>query len=149
MKLNARRTLITPASPAAVFSFLGDFRNTEIWDPGTVHCSLLHAEVGPGAHYRNVSSFLGREVELNYATLVYEPHEYLHFRGRGSSFIGDDRLTVSSDRAGTKVTYHATFEFSGAATLATPLVALYLPLLANKTVRQLKESLDALPTRTP
>ena len=144
MKLNARRTLTTTAPPATVFAFLADFRNTETWDPGTVHCSLLSGEVGSGATYRNVSKFLGRETELTYSTLVHEPDVRLHFQGVNDSFLGDDRLALSPSGAGTEVEYHATFELRGAAALAVPVVAGYLPVLAGKTVKQLKASLDAL-----
>jgi hypothetical protein len=148
MKLNVRRRLTTPASVGAVFSFLADFRNAEVWDPGTEHCSLLGGEPGPGARYRNVSKFLGRETELTYSTLVHQPHERLHFQGTNDSFVGDDRMTISAGDGGTTVEYHATFELKGAAALATPLVAAYLPRLATRTMRQLQVSLDALPTRT-
>ena len=144
MKLNARRTLTTATSPDVVFGFLGDFRSTETWDPGTVSCSLLSGEVGPGATYRNISEFLGREADLIYTTLVYEPSSRLHFQGTNASFVGDDRLSVFPDGTGTRVEYHATFELRGVSALATPLVAAYLPVLARKTVKQLQASLDAL-----
>jgi hypothetical protein len=42
------------------------------------------------------------------------------------------------------VTYDAEFSFRGATRAAVPLVALYLPVLANKTVAQMKQSLDRL-----
>jgi len=144
MKLNARRSFTTSATPEAVFAFLGDFRNTERWDPGTVQCSLLSSAVGPGATYRNLSKFLGREADLVYTTLVYEQDRQLHFQGTTTSFVGDDRFSFSPDGTGTRVDYHATFEFRGVAALATPLVALYLPVLAKKTIDQLRASLEQL-----
>lgn len=144
MKLNVRRTFTTIASTEAVFAFLADFRNAETWDPGTVECSLLSGEVGPGATYRNVSEFLGRKTELTYATLTHEPVGRLHFQGTNDSFVGDDRLTFTPLGAGTEVEYHATFDLKGASVLAVPVVAAYLPFLATKTIKQLKASLDAL-----
>jgi carbon monoxide dehydrogenase subunit G len=148
MKLNVRRTFTTPTDPSTVFAFLGDFRNAEQWDPGTQTCSLVGGEVGPTATYRNVSKFLGRKTELTYTTVTYEPAGRLHFQGRNDSFTGDDRLTFEPEGTGTKVEYHATFELKGAAALAVPLVAAYLPALATKTIKQLKASLDGLPART-
>ncbi len=144
MKLDVRRTFTTTASTDAVFGFLADFRTTETWDPGTVACSLVAGEVGPGATYRNVSQFLGRTTELTYVTVTHEPNTRLHFRGTTDSFVGDDRLSFSPEGAGTRVEYHATFDFTGAAALAVPVVAAYLPFLARTTIRQLKASLDAL-----
>jgi hypothetical protein len=144
MKLNARRTFTTTASIDAVFAFMADFRNTATWDPGTVRCSLLSGEDGPGATYRNVSEFLGREADLIYTTLVHEPPARLHFQGTNASFVGDDRFSFAPDGAGTRVEYHATFELRGVSALFTPVVAAYLPVLARKTVKQLNASLDAL-----
>lgn len=144
MKLNVRRTFTTTSSPTAVFAFLADFRTTETWDPGTVHCSLISGEVGPTATYRNVSTFLGREAELTYRTLVHEPSSRLHFQGSNESFTGDDRLAFTPQGGGTQVEYHATFDLRGGAALAVPVVAAYLPFLATKTIKQLKATLDAL-----
>ncbi|MCZ4498299.1 MAG: polyketide cyclase [Marmoricola sp.] len=147
MKLNVRRTFTTTSSPDVVFAFLADFRTAETWDPGTVSCSLISGEVGPGATYRNVSEFLGRETTLTYATLVHEPATRLHFQGTNDSFTGDDRLGFTPSGSGTEVEYHATFELRGASALAGPVVAAYLPFLAKKTIKQLKATLDALPGR--
>jgi len=145
MKLNVRRTFTTTSSPATVFAYLADFRNAETWDPGTVTCSLVGGQVGPGATYRNVSEFLGRTTELTYATLAHEPSTRLHFQGTNDSFTGDDRLAFSPAGTGTEVEYHATFDLRGASALAVPVVAVYLPFLATKTIKQLKATLDALP----
>lgn len=142
MKLNVRRTFTTTGSPAAVFGYLADFRNAEEWDPGTVSCALVSGEVGPGAAYRNTSTFLGRTTELDYVTLRHQPDTELHFQGRNESFVGDDRLSFRPVEEGTEVTYHATFELRGAAQLALPVVAAYLPVLASRTIAQLRETLD-------
>ncbi len=144
MKLNVRRTFVTPTAPEAVFAFLADFRNAEEWDPGTVTCELTTGQVGPGAVYRNVSEFLGRTTELTYTTLVHEPATRLHFQGTNDSFVGDDRLTLAPEGTGTRVEYHATFDLKGASALAVPVVAAYLPFLATKTIKQLSRTLDAL-----
>lgn len=144
MKLRAHRTFWTSAATDDVFAFLGDFRNARTWDPGTVECELVQGEVGPGATYRNVSSFLGRKTELTYVTVGHEPPGRLHFQGRNKSFVGNDRLSLSPQGTGTEVTYDADFEFSGVARLAIPAVALYLPRLATKTVDQLRTTLDGL-----
>ncbi|MFL6156253.1 MAG: SRPBCC family protein [Marmoricola sp.] len=144
MKLNVRRTFTTTTPPGPVFDYLADFRNTTTWDPGTVSCSLLGSSVEAGATYRNTSRFLGRETVLTYTTVTHQPPTRLHFRGVNESFVGDDRLSFAPDGTGTRVGYHATFELSGAAALAAPVVAVYLPFLASKTVKQLRETLDGL-----
>jgi carbon monoxide dehydrogenase subunit G len=144
MLLRAHRTLTTSTPPDQVFAFLADFRNAEKWDPGTVSCELLEGDLGVGSTYRNVSQFLGRKTEVTYTTLERQDGRRLHFRGRNDNFTGNDRLSVSPVGGGTEVTYDADFEFHGLAQVVIPLVAAYMPLLANKTVKQLADTLDAL-----
>ena len=145
MELNVRRTFSTTTDVETVFAYLADFRHAEQWDPGTVSCELVQGEVGPGATYLNTSKFLGRTTELTYVTVRHQPSTELHFQGRNSSFVGDDRLSFAPSGSGTEVTYHATFELRGASRLAVPVIAAYLPFLASKTIDQLRATLDGLP----
>src|SRR3954452_3046000 len=146
MRLHVRRTVTTTTPPETVFAFLADFRNAEQWDPGTVSCQLVEGDTGIGSVYRNVSSFLGRKTEVSYTTVEREEGRRLHFRGTNEMFTGNDRISVSAVGAGSEVGYEADFEFHGLAQLAIPVVAAYLPLLANKTMKQLGSTLDALGT---
>jgi carbon monoxide dehydrogenase subunit G len=141
---SAHRSLTTRTSPEAVFAYLADFVNAEEWDPGTVECRRLDGDGGVGTRYRNVSSFLGRTTTAEYVAEELEQPTYVHFRGRNEQFTGHDRLRLEPHGDGTRVTYDADLAFSGAARLAVPLVAAYLPFLANKTVRQLRDRLDRL-----
>jgi carbon monoxide dehydrogenase subunit G len=142
--VSVERTFTTRASRAAVFSFLADFAHAEQWDPGTVECIRIDGDGGVGSRYRNVSSFLGRTTEVEYVTEEVDEPQYLHFHGHNDQFEGHDRLRLDPDGAGTRVTYRASLEFAGAARFVTPLVAAYLPFLARRTIRQLRERLDAL-----
>ena len=144
MKLRAHRTLTTATPPDRVFAFLADFRHAEQWDPGTVTCELLEGDLGVGSVYRNVSSFLGNKTEVRYTTVEREEGRRLHFQGRNEMFTGNDRIAIRPAGGGTELTYDADFEFHGLAQLAIPVVAAYLPLLASRTMKQLKRSLDAL-----
>ena len=136
------RTLTTHASPEAAHAYLADFRNAEEWDPGTRTCERTAGDGGVGTTYRNVSSFLGRTVELTYtATEVVAPRT-VHLHGTGPSFEGDDIFEVSATDGGAQVVYTARMSFAGLSRLASPFVQAYLPLLAAKTVDQLRASLD-------
>ncbi|NYE36150.1 carbon monoxide dehydrogenase subunit G [Nocardioides cavernae] len=139
------RTFTTTASPEAAYAYLADFRNAEAWDPGTRTCERTAGDGGPGTTYRNVSSFLGREVELTYtaAELVAPARVRLH--GTNAGFEGDDVFDVRTSGAGAEVTYTAHMSFSGLSRLASPLVQAHLPVLARKTVDQLRDCLDRQP----
>lgn len=140
------RTFQTNTLPEAVFEYLADFTNTMEWDPGTRSCERVSGDGGVGTTYRNVSSFMGRTVEVTYTATELERPGRVHFVGRNAQFEGHDIFDLRPQSGGgTEVTYRADFAFSGPARLVSPVVGLLvLPLLATKTVDQLKRSLDRL-----
>lgn len=144
MKPTVSRTFTTTAPPEAVFDYLADFTNAEEWDPGTVSCERVSGDGGVGTVYRNVSSFLGRTTEITYTTVESERPTRIHLIGRNDQFEGHDVLGIRASGTGSEVTYTAEFAFSGAARFAAPAIAAYLPVLARKTVGQLRSCLDRL-----
>jgi hypothetical protein len=139
------RTVATTASPERVFGYLLDFRNATEWDSGTLSCTLVSGDGGPGTVYRNVSHVAGNDVELEYTVeSVNEPHEFV-IVGRNDSTTSRDTVTVSAHgETGARVVYHAEFTFSGMARVATPLLKPILDRLGDKTAEQLKTALDRL-----
>ncbi|HEY0644611.1 MAG TPA: SRPBCC family protein [Nocardioides sp.] len=139
------RTFTTTASPEAAHAYLADLRNAEEWDPGTQTCERTSGDGGVGTTYRNVSSFLGREVEITYTTAELAPPSRVHLRGTNESFEGHDIFEIRASGRGAEITYRADMSFSGVSKLAAPAVAAYLPILARKTVDQLRTCLDRQP----
>jgi uncharacterized protein YndB with AHSA1/START domain len=145
--LSAHRTFTTITPPDVVFAYLSDFTHAEEWDPGTVECTRVEGDGGVGTRYRNVSSFLGRSTTLEYVAEELDAPRLVHFTGHNEQFTGHDRITlepVEHADVGTRVTYDAEFAFHGWSRLAVPVVALYLPSLARKTVATLRDRLDRL-----
>lgn len=138
------RTFTTTAPPEVVFDYLADFTHAEEWDPGTRSCVRVDGDGGVGTTYRNVSSFLGRESEIAYTTTELERPTRIHLIGHSEQFDGHDVIGIRADGTGSAVTYTAEMAFSGAARLAVPAVAAYLPFLARRTVDQLRDRLDHL-----
>jgi carbon monoxide dehydrogenase subunit G len=142
--LSAHRSFMTTTAPDVVYAYLADFTHAKEWDPGTVECTRVDGDGGVGTRYRNVSSFLGRKTELEYVAAELTPPTLVHFAGHNEQFEGHDRIRLEASGGGTRVTYDAEFSFKGASKVAVPLVALYLPILANKTMKQLEQALDRL-----
>ena len=136
------RSFTTVATPDAAYAYLSDFTNAAEWDPGTTSCARTSGDGGVGTTYANVSTFLGREVEVAYTTAELAPPTRVHLRGTNDQFEGHDIFEITASGRGSAVRYTATMSFSGTARLAAPVVAAYLPVLARKTVRQLQSSLD-------
>jgi carbon monoxide dehydrogenase subunit G len=136
------RTFTTTATPDAAYAYLADFTNAEEWDPGTQTCERTGGDGGVGTTYRNVSKFLGRESEISYTTAELAPPTRVHLRGTNEQFEGHDLFEIRAVGRGCEVTYRADMTFSGLARLASPVVSAYQPVLARKTVAQLKACLD-------
>jgi hypothetical protein len=144
VKPTVSRTFTTTASPEAVFDYFADFTNAEEFDPGTRSCVRVSGDGGVGTVYRNVSSFLGRHVEVTYTTAEVERPTLVHLTSHNDWFDGHDVLDIRASGSGSEVTYKAEFAFSGGARLAAPLVAAGLPFLSRKVVGQLRTCLDRL-----
>lgn len=136
------RTFTTTATPDAAYRYLADFTHAEEWDPGTQTCEQTSGDGGVGTTYRNVSTFLGREVEITYTAAELAPPTRVHLRGTNEQFEGHDIFEIRAVGRGAGVTYRADMSFSGLAKLASPVVAAYLPILARKTVEDLRACLD-------
>jgi uncharacterized protein YndB with AHSA1/START domain len=138
------RTVTTPAPPEKVFPYLVDFRNAEEWDSGTESCQRVSGDGGVGTVYRNVSSFAGNTVELDYTVEeVAEPTFVIV--GRNDTTTSHDTITVSpTGDGGSEVVYRADFTFSGLARFAGPIMKPLLERLGDKTAEQLKGALDRL-----
>lgn len=136
------RTFTTTATPDAAYRYLADFTNAEEWDPGTQTCERTSGDGGLGTTYRNVSKFLGREVEVTYTAAELAPPTRVHLRGTNEQFEGHDIFEIRASGRGSEVTYRADMAFSGLAKIVSPVVAAYLPILAKKTVDELRTCLD-------
>ncbi len=136
------RTFTTTATADAAYRYLSDFTHAAEWDPGTQTCVRTSGDGGVGTTYRNVSKFLGREVEITYTAAELAPPTRVHLRGTNEQFEGHDIFEIRALGRGSEVTYRVDMAFSGLAKLASPVVAAYLPILAKKTVEELRTSLD-------
>jgi uncharacterized protein YndB with AHSA1/START domain len=142
---SVQRTFEVDAPLDQVFDYLTDFTHTEQWDPGTVSTTRLDtAPLSVGARFRNVSEFRGRRTELEYTLRELDHGKHLVFVGKNKTATATDDLTFSGGDRRTTITYRANFEFHGLAKLAGPIVALGLNKLADETVTQMKQTLEAL-----
>lgn len=137
--MRVKRTIPTGRPRETVFAYMSDFENTEDWDPGTVSTTLIEGDGGVGTRYRNVSRFLGRETELEYEVVAFEPGESIHLRGTNSTVVADDRISVADIAGGSEIEYDANFSFKGVARWLAPLFAPALKRLGDRAERRLTE----------
>jgi hypothetical protein len=135
------RTLRSRCGASRAFAYLLDFENAAEWDAGTIRCTRVGGDGGPGSVYRNVSRFAGREVELDYTVeSVAEPQFVIV--GRNASTTSRDTIVVTPRGEGCEVLYRADFTFTGPARLLGPIMPLLLGRLGDATARTLREALD-------
>ncbi len=143
MKITVQRDVPSGRDADATFDYLLDFRNAVEWDAGTVSCDRLSGDGGPGTKYRNVSKFMGREVELTYVVGdVDRAARRFEIVGSTGSTTSEDTIEVR-DRGGVRVDYRAVFTFPTYFLPAYPLIALAVRKLGNDTAAELQKSLRA------
>ncbi len=150
MRINRKIETDTPLTE--VFSYLSDFRSTNDWDPGTVKTTRTSGDGGKGTIYHNVSSFMGRETELDYTVTVLEDGKRFQLRGVNPTIEAVDTMVFSRTSGGaTSVEYDADFTFKGSFRFVAPLLAPVLWLafkkLGDEAQEGMKRELDRLGAR--
>jgi carbon monoxide dehydrogenase subunit G len=144
-----KATVETPRPPAEVFDYLADFSTAAEWDPGTVSSERLdEGPVGEGTQFRLVASFLGRETELTYRIVEYEPPNAVTFRGENSTVVSLDRITFEPFDGGTRLFYDADLKLKGPMRLADPLLGLAFKRVGDKALAGMRRTLGT-PTPAP
>lgn len=118
------RTVVTDASPEAVWDYLSDFTNSTEWDPGTVRTIRLSGSGGVGTTYENTSRFLGRETKLVYTVVESSAPTRLQLRGENDQVNATDTMTFTPVGSGTQVHYHAELQIKGLLGRVDPLLSL-------------------------
>jgi carbon monoxide dehydrogenase subunit G len=83
---------------------------------------------------------------LDYELTHAEVGRRLTFMGRNKTVTSTDDLSFAPEGASTSITYAATFDFHGIAALVAPFLKPSLQKLADRTVAQMTEILDAPPS---
>lgn len=138
------RTITVERPVEAVWAYLTDFTTTEQWDPPTVSTVRTSGDGGLGTTYHNVSRLLGREVEVDYEVVQYEPYRVFELTGTARGMDLRDTLTFDAGPETTTLSYRSEFSPHGAAKLATPLLAGGIELLGTRVAASLEERLLAL-----
>lgn len=138
------RTITVDRPLDLVWGFLTDFTTTEQWDPPTVTTERVSGDGGPGTVYRNVSSMLGKEVEVEYTVVELEPRSLFRLSGSAHGMDLLDTMRFEETADGVAITYTAEFRPHGVAKLVEPLMPLGLKKLGDDAARSMQETLQRL-----
>jgi carbon monoxide dehydrogenase subunit G len=140
--INRQFTVDKPAR--LVWDYLSDFRSTNDWDPGTKQTTRESGDGGVGTVYKNVSEFVGNEVEITYTVTDFTPGSSITLAGESKSFTSTDTITVEGSETEAHVTYVAEFDFHGLAKLAEPVAGLPLKKLGDDAEEQMLRELKKI-----
>jgi uncharacterized protein YndB with AHSA1/START domain len=138
------RTISVDRPVAQVYAYLSDFTTTNEWDPGTVRTVRVSGDGGVGTAYRNITKFVGREVETTYVVEKLVPDEVFALRGENKTAVAHDTITFRETPTGTEVTYVAKFDFKGPAKYVAPLLAPMFKKLGDEAEKGMREALERL-----
>jgi carbon monoxide dehydrogenase subunit G len=140
------RTFDVRPAPDLVIAYLKDFGNAEDWDPGTESCTRLDSgPVQVGSRWHNTSKIAGVTTELEY-TLEQLTDDTIVLVGRNDTATSTDTITVvpSPDGPGSRITYEAVIELSGAAKVADPIMKVVFEKIGSDTEDDMTTVLNRL-----
>ena len=138
-----RATITVPRSPAEAFAYLSDMSNTLEWDPSVRRAQREGDEpVGAGSRFNLVVSFMGRQNEIGYRILVYDPPRAVTLAGQNASVISTDRITIAEVLGGARIDYDAELRLKGRLKIADRLLMLAFRRLGDNALAGLGRALQ-------
>jgi hypothetical protein len=132
------------------FGYLATFSNAAEWDPGVLAGEQL--DPGPvrvGTRFRLIVPFLGRRLPLTYHVTAYEPHREVVLDAISRLLRATDRIVVTEDGDGAKVSYTAEIRLRGPLGLLEPVLARGFRAVGDRATAGLARSLSAAPAPEP
>lgn len=128
--------------PADAFSYLGNFANTQEWDPGVRSATRTDGgALGAGSTFRVEVSFMGRTMPLEYRIIDWSPPRRVVLTTETDRFAGRDEIAVEPAAAGSRITYTADIRLKGLLKIAEPIMALAFRRTGDKAVAGLRHTL--------
>jgi carbon monoxide dehydrogenase subunit G len=138
-------TLEVDRSIEEVFAFVGDFANTQVWDPGVA--SAQNVTVGPigvGTKYDLQVVFGKRTLPMTYEVIEWDPPNRVVLRGEGTTVIAIDDIRFESTASGTRIFYTADLRLKGVLRFAEPLLRSRFDQTGRQAIAGMRRALEAL-----
>jgi carbon monoxide dehydrogenase subunit G len=126
-----------------VFRFVGDFANSERWDPGVASArALTDGPVRVGSRYELIVVFNGRRLPMTYEVTAYDPPNRVELRGSGSTVRARDDIRFEATDGGTRIHYLADLRLRGALRLIEPLLGSKFEETGRRAMEGMRAALD-------
>jgi carbon monoxide dehydrogenase subunit G len=134
-----------PIAPEHAFDHVADFTTTRQWDPGISAAERLDA--GPldvGARFRVRLKLGPVDLPLIYEITSYDRPHRVVLSTVGAVHRGEDDVTFTPSRGGTRLTWNAAFTLRGPGLLIDPALGIGFRRAAKQAVAGLEASLREL-----
>ncbi len=129
--------------PDDAFAYMADFTNARVWDPSVSRAERLEpGPIGAGSRFDLVARFAGRDVELRYEIVEYDPPRAVALEARRPGFVSRDTITVAAAERGSLVRYDARLEFSGIRRLLGPFMQRVFDRVGADAEQGMRKALD-------
>lgn len=149
-------TVTSPASPAAAYDYLADFRSIIDWDPSVTSAQLLDGTAGEeGSRYRVALGVGPLAYPLEYVTVAATRPDgdgggEVQLRAENAHVVSHDTITFAPDGAGgTAITYDAQLLPKGIRRYADPVFSLMIGFFGTRARGSLQKAVAALPAGEP
>ncbi len=142
-------TIEVDLSPSEAFEAVADFANADVWDPGVVRSELVRPgdppPTGSGAEYRLTVSFRGRDSEMSYRTVRYDPPGRIVLVGEGQHIMATDTIRFEAlEGPRTRIVYTAELRLKGLARVVEPLLGRAFVAMGDRAIDGMRAWLEAM-----
>jgi carbon monoxide dehydrogenase subunit G len=138
-----RKELFVRRPLEEAFAFVGDFANSERWDPGVASArALTEGAVRVGSRYELIVVFNGRRLPMTYEVTAYDPPNRVELRGSGSTVNARDDIRFESTSDGTRIRYLADLRLKGPLRLLEPLLRSKFEETGRQAIEGMRAALE-------
>jgi carbon monoxide dehydrogenase subunit G len=138
-----RKELFVRRQLEEAFAFVGDFANSERWDPGVASArALTEGGVRAGSRYELIVVFNGRRLPMTYEVTAYDPPNRVELRGSGSTVNARDDIRFESEGDGTRIRYLADLRLKGPLRLLEPLLRSRFEETGRRAIEGMRAALE-------
>lgn len=138
------REQITTSLPIEeAFSFVADFGNSMLWDPGVAKSERIgERPTGLGSRYRLGVRMRGNVVPMEYEITTFEAPSRVVLTGDGSSVHAVDEIEFQALPAGTRIDYTADIRLKGLLRFAEPFLGGAFAQIGRDALHGMQRALD-------
>jgi len=134
-----RADIRTTRPPEEVFDYLARFSSVAEWDASVVSAEMLTPEpVEAGSEFRVVVRSFGRDLPFVYRISTFDRPHLVRLVADTGRLRSEDTITVGPDGDGSRVVYDARLRAKGVASVANPLLAIFLRRIGDAAAAGLR-----------